>query len=188
MNPNVPRPPQYPSRPPSPPAQSGFPWLLAASIGGGVFVLLAAALYSTFSQARSKARATICLANERTLKSGFGQYMQDYDQRLPFKQKWMDDVMPYIKEEYVFHCPDVAHGDSSSDKYGYAFNALLSAKPYAEISNSNSMVLIFESTNLERNASDAMKSVDSERHSGHPNTVTLSTDPRNTRAFDPGSR
>ena len=48
-----------------------------------IIAILAAILFPVFSQAREKARQISCLSDMRQLGLGFGQYVQDYDERLP---------------------------------------------------------------------------------------------------------
>ena len=50
-----------------------------------IVAILAAILFPVFAQVREKARATVCLSNEKQLGLAVGQYLQDNDERLyPF--------------------------------------------------------------------------------------------------------
>ncbi len=97
-----------------------------------IIAILAAILFPVFSQAREKARQVSCLSNLRQLGLGFGQYVQDNDERLPgtaiynpgrgcFKYgHWVPAgwirldpvwtvtegaIYPYVKNEGVYYCP-----------------------------------------------------------------------------------
>jgi prepilin-type N-terminal cleavage/methylation domain-containing protein/prepilin-type processing-associated H-X9-DG protein len=78
-----------------------------------IIAVLAAILFPVFSQAREKARATMCLSNEKQMGLAFMQYVQDYDETFPMDQYdtsdpggapddntlrfWTDFLYPYIK-------------------------------------------------------------------------------------------
>src|ERR1044071_4476259 len=48
-----------------------------------IIAILAAFLFPVFAQAREKARATVCLSNEKQLGMAAAMYGQDYDERFP---------------------------------------------------------------------------------------------------------
>src|SRR5580700_9998945 len=71
-----------------------------------IIAILAAILFPVFAQAREKARAITCLSNEKQMGLGILQYVQDYDETLPYANvieasgtelRWYDLVSPYIK-------------------------------------------------------------------------------------------
>jgi len=94
-----------------------------------IIAILAAILFPVFAQAREKARAITCVSNEKQIGLGILQYVQDYDETLPYaniisngiEQRWYNEINPYIKNggHYttgasagrqtggggVFHCP-----------------------------------------------------------------------------------
>lgn len=56
-----------------------------------IIALLAAILFPVFSRARENARRASCQSNMKQLGLGFQQYIQDYDERMPFAgnfQSW----------------------------------------------------------------------------------------------------
>jgi len=120
--------------------------------------ILAAVLLPVFTQARKKAQAVTCLSNEKQQALGMIMYVQDYDETFPRVGKWMDNIAPYIKSEMVFHCPSVSPGRITPD-CGYAYDSRLSGATLAQIASPASSALIFESSNLNRSASDACKSL-----------------------------
>src|SRR5947207_1256186 len=91
-----------------------------------IIAIIAAILFPVFAQARDSARQTTCLSNLKQLGTGLQMYAQDYDEVLPswpfkggvgglftdprFKvyaySTWVDAVMPYVKSQGVFSCPN----------------------------------------------------------------------------------
>jgi prepilin-type N-terminal cleavage/methylation domain-containing protein/prepilin-type processing-associated H-X9-DG protein len=91
-----------------------------------IIAILAAILFPVFAQARDSARQTTCLNNQKQLGTALMMYAQDYDETLPswpfrsgagglfndprFKDwsysTWVDAVMPYVKNNRVFSCPN----------------------------------------------------------------------------------
>src|SRR2546425_5476447 len=59
-----------------------------------------------------------CTHNLKLVTLGMLMYSQDYDERLPIAEKWMDETMPHLKNDSLYHCPEVVKFDSAA--YGYA--------------------------------------------------------------------
>ena len=84
-----------------------------------IIAILAAILFPVFAQAREAARKTQCLSNLKQIGTAYSMYTQDYDELMPCnwsrglwasdpnagQYKWMDAIMPYVKNEGVFNCP-----------------------------------------------------------------------------------
>ena len=69
-------------------------------------------------------------------------FCADYDDKLLLNTaKLKTKLMPYSKNESVFHCPDTAHPDP------YAFNDRLTGKTLASLSEPAKTVLIYEGSN-----------------------------------------
>jgi prepilin-type N-terminal cleavage/methylation domain-containing protein len=95
-----------------------------------IIAILAAILFPVFAQAREKARETSCLSNKKQVVLGLLQYVQDYDEQLPFdanhygdrnnvdQYTWQDMVYPYVKAEGVFDCPDNPFDSNNADSSG----------------------------------------------------------------------
>ena len=86
-----------------------------------IIAILAAILFPVFAQAREKARQTSCLSNTRQIGNALMMYVQDYDEVIVLNDNgplytlyWNDLLIPYIKNDDVFTCPDVEQGN-----YGY---------------------------------------------------------------------
>jgi prepilin-type processing-associated H-X9-DG protein len=82
---------------------------------------LAAILFPVFARARENARRASCQSNLKQIGLGVMQYTQDYDEIYPRltkgwysfnTDKWMDDIMPYVKSTQLFTCPS----DSASNR------------------------------------------------------------------------
>ncbi len=86
-----------------------------------IIAILAAILFPVFAQAREKARQTSCLSNMKQIGTGVQMYVQDYDEKLFFRNgsarsgaaagtpansyRWWNMMMPYIKNNNVMTCP-----------------------------------------------------------------------------------
>lgn len=86
-------------------------------------------------------------------------YAADWDESLPNGSTWMDALKKYSRNESTFHCP--ASGNQRSEVYGYAFNKNLGRKRLAKIARPQTAVMLYDSTDLRRNASDAVTSLPS---------------------------
>ena len=120
-------------------------------------VIFGAAMFPVFSKARRSARQASCMSNVKQQSLGLIMYVQDYDQRYPPASEWVDLSMPYIKNESVFKCPEVSQ--PQSDSYGYAFNTALSKLELKKLATPATVSMNYDSTNLSRNASDALSSM-----------------------------
>jgi prepilin-type N-terminal cleavage/methylation domain-containing protein len=97
-----------------------------------IIAILAAILFPVFAQARAKARQTACLSNMRQLGTSVMMYVQDYDETyVPSvaytaivaatgkpdtsspSRSWPTLLMPYVKNEQIFVCPDSETGIKS---------------------------------------------------------------------------
>lgn len=97
--------------------KSGFT-LIELLVVIAIIAILAAILFPVFAQVREKARQTTCLSNKKQVVMGMIQYVQDYDEQIPFDSNnnghrdnvssycWMDAVYPYVKSEAAYDCPD----------------------------------------------------------------------------------
>jgi prepilin-type N-terminal cleavage/methylation domain-containing protein/prepilin-type processing-associated H-X9-DG protein len=94
-----------------------------------IIAILAAILFPVFAQARDKARQANCLSNIKQLSLGVLMYAQDYDEQLLYRPEeqhcqwryicstakeprwwlnWWDVVLPYTKNNQIYHCPSAA--------------------------------------------------------------------------------
>lgn len=94
-----------------------------------IIAILAAILFPVFAQARTKARQTTCLSNQKQIGLATLMYAQDYDETWPLTvatgystpghvlfsdARWvMELVQPYMKNVQIFICP----GDPDPAKF-----------------------------------------------------------------------
>ncbi len=103
-----------------------------------IIAILAAILFPVFQKVRENGRRTACLSNSKQFMLGILQYVQDADEAMPISYAVPNsvgpvaatllntpqagvpaEIMPYIKSQDVFHCPDdnggmVANGDNKT--------------------------------------------------------------------------
>ena len=113
-----------------------------------VIAILAAILFPVFARARENARRSSCQSNLKQIGLGLIQYVQDYDETMPFDSygsgnyasfsngttiyKWMDAIQPYVKSTQIFNCPsDPQKQAIASDALGFRFTN----SPYVPVGN-----------------------------------------------------
>jgi prepilin-type processing-associated H-X9-DG protein len=115
-------------------------------------------------------RRVECSSNEKQMGLGLLQYSDDYDQTLPNSSTWMDTIHPYTRVDFA--CPDVRWPGPAG--YGYAFNSRLSGKKIDSTTSQADTPIIYDSTDLHRNATDPLTSPPSPpRHDGGNNFLIL---------------
>ncbi len=95
-------------------------------------------------------------------------YASDFDDVLPLRGQWMDGVIPYAKNEWLFHSPAV-----SRFGYGYAMQREIAGNPLHLFSSLSTEVSVFDSTNLARNATDFLSTEPSPPRYGRKNTIAF---------------
>lgn len=73
-----------------------------------VVAVLGALLFAAFSRAREKGRTAACQSNLHQIGLAVQQYAQDHDGTYPgfAIPWWRAELMPYLKNEDVLHCPN----------------------------------------------------------------------------------
>jgi len=99
---------------------------------------------------------------------GMIMYANDYDDVLPLANKWMDELDPYLRSETDYHSPKI--GDTGS-KYGYAFDITVAGKNLVNIPNPATQLMLFDSTDLARNATAPESTIPSPPRYGKSNTL-----------------
>jgi prepilin-type processing-associated H-X9-DG protein len=163
--------------PAAPPPKSKTPVIVIVLLGGCGCALLmipimAAILFPVFAQAREKAREASCLSNEKQMALGVLMYAQDYDETYPAAQDWMTKINPYIKNPAVYACPSVANHSQAETGgiYTYAYSSQLSKRQVALMKAPELTGMLYDSSALTENASDAMISLPVPgRHMGRNN-------------------
>ena len=97
-----------------------------------IIALLAAILFPVFARARENARRASCQSNLKQIALGVTQYVQDYDEKLPFVEigggttgvtfsnylVWVDVLQPYMKSVQIFRCPSTTKNTTPGDPAG----------------------------------------------------------------------
>lgn len=100
-------------------------------------------------------------------------YLERYDNLLPPPKIWCDaleDMVPPTQRPFIFHCPKL----EDKKGYGYAFNAYAwdenhnRPRWHPEMYPQSQVVLIYETTQMKRNAFGTGKDIpDPGRHNGY---------------------
>jgi prepilin-type processing-associated H-X9-DG protein len=147
-------------------------------IGGVAFFALLVGLYiliMTFlapgGNTKESAKGSACMSNQKQLALGLSNYAADNDDTLPFRDGWLDAALANMRSfdgeprtnPHVARCPGI---DKEVVGVGFSFNSLLDRAKVGSIMDTGQTVIIFESINLGRNASDPLISFPAEpRHS-----------------------
>ncbi len=135
-------------------------WVMVLLVVGGVTLLmrgLLVVMVFSHSGPSESDTATRCLSNVRQMSRSALLYAQDYNERLPRDEAWVDLILPYNVNEFIYHCPAVQQSDVFA--YGYAFNSRMGEKRLSLIGNRAGAGLIFDSMKMDRNASDPVTSL-----------------------------
>lgn len=97
-------------------------------------------------------------------------YSNDYDDVLPLTGQWMDKLLPYAKNDDLFHSPAIFMKNSA--EYGYAFNSTLAGGLATNIVSPSTTPMIFDSTVLSRNATASISTLPTPPRYGKQNTIS----------------
>jgi hypothetical protein len=133
----------------------------------GIFVLglVATPVFRRIRDAqREVGRTRVCLDNVRQTATAMQAYSQDYDERLPLTASWQEGIGAYVenagaKQKTVLRCPTVQVANPQG--YGYAFNSKLAGKPASKIASPTVAQIVYDSTSLQRDATDPVTSLPS---------------------------
>lgn len=113
-------------------------------------------------------RQTACISNLKQIALGGLMYAEDYDDRLPNRDLWMDQLQPYLSSRTmadgedrfgIFRCPQLRKdGETNRSIYGYSMNARLSDKKLGSFKEPETTPAYYDSSNLAKNASDLVNS------------------------------
>ena len=145
-----------------PPKKNNLTWLwIVLGVGCGcgffVFVVGAAVLFPVLSQAREKARQVGCLTHVRELGLSMLMYSQDYDENFPKADHWSEKIFSYYKNDSSTKCPSVSN--DKNGQYGIAYNDKVAGMNLSKIKNPAQGILLYDSSNLKKDAHDAVTSL-----------------------------
>jgi prepilin-type processing-associated H-X9-DG protein len=131
----------------------------------GFVGLIAAILFPVFAQ-RKNGHGPRCISHIKQLALGMLIYADANDDLLPLRDLWMDAVQPYVKRPIKdMRCNKVV--EEKLPGYGYAFNSLLERKPSTQVKAAESTIMLYDSINYGKNASDPLLSLPKPgRHDG----------------------
>ncbi|GMV35963.1 MAG: hypothetical protein AMXMBFR61_04710 [Fimbriimonadales bacterium] len=154
-------------------------WVLVAF--GTLLVLSGALLAIAFPKLSlqwAERNTDRCQSRLRLLSQAALAYAEDHSGYFPPAAVWMDALRPNLSSSRSLRCPVFG---SESDRYGYALNADLAARPLPRIAAPRLTFLLYDSANLARNAADPVTSLPPEgRH-------RTKSGPGNNAAFADGS-
>ncbi len=114
-----------------------------------------AAAPNELDEEREQDHKFVSLSHLEQLSVGIVLYGKDHDETLPDAGRWVDEIMPYVKDPAVFRDPSAPAGE----QWSYAYNNALSDKPLAQLDYPAHTVMLFESIAGVKNASDTGQSV-----------------------------
>ncbi len=95
-----------------------------------------------FMKAKQSAKRTMCLSNVKQLALGTLLYASDHGDVLPKTSAgWKAAIMPYVKNEKLFRCPD-----DPSGKDGYFLDPRIAGKPMSAIAQPALTAMVVEGT------------------------------------------
>jgi len=97
------------------------------------------------------------MVNVQHLSRAMQLYAQDNNEHFPPGNEWMDCITKHQPNDRFYHCPAVAGVKTA--RFGYAFNSDLSERSLGKIGDPHQVPLIYDSSNLSRNATDPVTSL-----------------------------
>ncbi len=129
-----------------------------------IIAILVAILFPVFAQG-PKTKGSRCLSNMKQISLSILMYSQDYDEKMPHKNQYQELIFPYLKNNQAYRCSSVT---GSSENQGYALESRLIGKNPYEIKDFEKRPMLWDSLNLEKNATDSGISFVG-RHRGYGN-------------------
>jgi prepilin-type processing-associated H-X9-DG protein len=87
----------------------------------------------------SESQFSQCQSQLKQLGLGAMQYAQDFDEVFPSHEEWQKDIMPYIRNADLLHCPKDAENPNS-----YSFNTDMGNFALAQVKAPTQTILIYE--------------------------------------------
>jgi len=130
---------------------------------GATVTILGLVLFPVFARSPAGSHKSFCLSNVKQQATALALYAGDYEDHLPPRTAWMDDLGDYLKSKTSYRCPLL-----TDLGLGYGFNAKVSGKAIGKIPEPSKTPLTFDSPDLRRNASSTPSVLFlTERHKGY---------------------
>ncbi len=140
----------------------------------GVIVLAVYLAIPLFESGRGASLREFCMGNEHKDGVALKMYALDWDGTLPASPSWMDMAAVYLSagahgtptNPDSLHCPSaqLRYRTAQRNVYGYAFNSKRGGKATQSILTPEQTYLMYDSTDMKRNAADPGTSIDFQRH------------------------
>jgi hypothetical protein len=100
---------------------------------------------------------------------GIQMYAGDFDERVPLARNWMDALLPYSKNDWVYKDADI---DSQEEgMYGFAFFEPVSGKSYLQMEAPQEIPGVFVSMMVSRNSASDLSTLPDPPRNGEVNVV-----------------
>ncbi len=117
-----------------------------------------AAAPGELDEEREQEHKFVSLSHLEQLSVGIILYEKDHNSILPDADRWVDEIMPYVKNPNAFRDPSGPVG-AAGEQWSYAYNRALSHQSLAQFDAPSHTVMLFESSTNTKNASDTGQSV-----------------------------
>lgn len=150
-------------------------WIVEILLGIVALGLVFAFTFPWGEETKEQTKRWVCLSNVKQRSLALIMYAEDANERFPGRVRWMDATAVYLRpsssvdksgdRDRDLRCPSVFRRG-----YGYAFDAVLSEKKSP--AQPEAVPLVYDSSNLARNASDGVTSLPRPaRHDGKDNVA-----------------
>ncbi|HOC03713.1 MAG TPA: DUF1559 domain-containing protein [bacterium] len=123
-----------------------------------IIAILAAMLLPALSQAREKARQSVCISNLKQIGLGMNMYLQDYNEYFPMvhggtytspeppTQEWWEYLLPYVSNlQKAMYCPSDPIVKQNPGLESYIFNGMFAfGKKLPRVNNPSGKIIVSE--------------------------------------------
>jgi prepilin-type processing-associated H-X9-DG protein len=114
------------------------PYLIDAPIA-----LQVAMMYPMIAKSREAAQKAVCLSNIKNMSLAMQMFLADHNDEFPKTERWVEEMMPYIRNEAALKCPK----DESWARSSYGMNEALIGKRLLEVEDPAKLVVFYETAN-----------------------------------------
>jgi prepilin-type processing-associated H-X9-DG protein len=122
------------------------PYLIDAPIA-----MQAAMIYPVFTRSRESAQKAVCLSNIKNLALAMQMWLADHEDEFPKTERWVEELMPYLRNEDVLKCP----ADESGARSSYALNRAVIGKTLQDVEDASELVVFYETASPGQNPAGA---------------------------------